>query len=106
MEIANTGIVLSVYRAICEILGYKPNGMTHLSSRITALADKCIVDTETVKCRGNTRHITLTDDVETVVEDLFSPDDLQKIRDNYYDIQSLMLAKLHNGGKNHKQTHF
>ena len=106
VQIANTGIVLSVYRAICEILGYKPNGMTHLSSRITALADKCIVDTETVKCRGNTRRITLTDDVEIVVENLFSPADMQKIRDNYYDIQSLILAKLHNSGKNYKQIHF
>ena len=105
VQTANTGIVLSVYRAICEVLGYKPNGMTHLSSRITALADKCIVDTETVKCRGNTRHIKLTDDVETVVEDLFPPDDLQKIRDNYYDIQSLIIAKLHNDEKNHRKTH-
>lgn len=98
---SNAGIVFDVYRTICKILNQRPNGENYLSTRLTALSCKHVINAEQIKGFGNTRFMWLTDDVEAVIEDLFEPRDLKKIRNNYYDIESLIITKW----QNHRQKH-
>ena len=89
----HTGIVLSAYRKICEIIDQHPNGDTYVSGRIKALDNEQILHAEFVKGRGNTKYITVANDVEAVIYTLFTEADLKRIEDNYCDLEAVILAK-------------
>lgn len=72
------------------------DGENYLSTQLTALSYKHVINAEQIKEFGNTRFIWLTDDVKAVIEDLFEPQDLKKIQSNYYNIESLIMTKLQN----------
>lgn len=88
-----TGIVLIAYRKICEILGQRPNGDTYVSGRIKALDNEQIIHADFIKGRGNTKYITVANDVESVIYTLFTEADLKRIEDNYCDLEAAILAK-------------
>ena len=90
----HTGIVLTAYRKICELVGQKHNGDTYMSSRIKALDNEQMIHAEFIAGRGNTRYITVADDVEAVIYTLFTDADLQKIEDNYSDLEADIFAKI------------
>jgi archaeal cell division control protein 6 len=100
--LSNAGVVFDVYRTICKILNQRSNGENYLSTRLTALSCKHVINAEQIKGFGNTRFMWLTDDVEAVIEDLFEPHDLKKIQNNYYDLESLIITKLHNQRQKHQ----
>lgn len=89
----HTGIVLSAYRKICEMIDQRPNGDTYVSGRIKALDNEQILHAEFIKGRGNTKYITVANDVETVIYTLFTEADLKKIEDNYCDLEAVILSK-------------
>jgi archaeal cell division control protein 6 len=89
----HTGIVLLAYRKICEIISQRPNGDTYVSGRIKALDNEQILHAEFVKGRGNTRYMTVANDVEAVIYTLFTKADLQRIEDNYCDLEAVIIAK-------------
>jgi Cdc6-like AAA superfamily ATPase len=112
----HTGIVLLAYRKICEIISQHPNGDTYVSGRIKALDNEQILHAEFVKGRdvsgrikaldneqilhaefvkgrGNTKYITVANDVEAVIYTLFTEADLKRIEDNYCDLEAVILAK-------------
>ena len=91
---APSGAIVATYRKICEILNQKPTGETYNSARITTLAQRQLLNAEYIEGKGNIRHVTISDDIEAVIDDLFLPQDLGLIKQNFADIESVILAKV------------
>ena len=91
---AHSGVIVVTYRKICELLQQKPNGETYISTRLTALSVRQLINAEYQEGRGNIRYITLPNDIEAVIETLFQIQDIETIKNNYTDVESVILSKL------------
>jgi archaeal cell division control protein 6 len=91
---AHSGVVVVTYQKICELLKQKPNGETYVSARLTTLAQRQLINAEYREGRGNIRYITISNDIVAIIDDLFQIQDMEIIRNNYADIESVILKKL------------
>jgi Cdc6-like AAA superfamily ATPase len=91
---AHSGVIVVTYRKICELLQQKPNGETYISTRLTTLSLRQLINAEYREGRGNIRYITLPNDIEAVIETLFQIQDIETIKNNYTDVESIVLSKL------------
>jgi cell division control protein 6 len=91
---AHSGVVVVTYQKICELLRQKPNGETYVSARLTTLAQRQLINAEYQEGRGNIRYITISNDIEAVINNLFQIQDLDTIKNNYADVESVIFAKL------------
>lgn len=99
-----TGVVLTAYRKICELVEHKSNRDTYMSSRLKALDNEQIIHADFIPGYGNTKYITVADDVAEVIETLFTDMELQKISDNYTDLEAVILAKVKRPTRKSKQS--
>lgn len=90
---ASSGVILVTYQKICELLGQKPNGGTYVATRVTALSARQLINAEYYEGRGNIRYITVPEDIRVVVENLFQIQDIDTVKANYADIESVILTK-------------
>ena len=91
---AHSGAVVVAYQKICEILKQKPNGETYISARLTTLAQRQLINAEYREGKGNIRYITISSDIEAIINNLFQIQDLETIKNNFADIESVILIKL------------
>jgi cell division control protein 6 len=91
---AHSGVVVVTYQKICEILKQKPNGETYVSSRLTTLSQRQLINAEYHQGRGNIRYITISNDIVAIIDNLFQMQDMDTIKSNYADIESVILTKL------------
>lgn len=91
---AHSGVVVVTYQKICDLLKQKPNGETYVSARLTTLAQRQLINAEYREGRGNIRYITISSDIEAVINNLFQIQDLDTIKNNFADIESVILSKL------------
>jgi cell division control protein 6 len=103
---ASSGVLQVTYQKICELLGQKPNGGTYVATRVTALSARQLINAEYYEGRGNIRYITVPDDIRSVVESLFQIQDIETIRNNYADIESVILSKIKRPSAKSKQSSF
>lgn len=91
---AHSGVVVVTYQKICELLKQKPNGETYVSARLTTLAQRQLINAEYREGRGNIRYITISNDIVAIINNLFQIQDIDTIKNNYADIESVILTKL------------
>jgi archaeal cell division control protein 6 len=91
---AHSGAVVVSYQKICELLKQKPNGETYISARLTTLAQRQLINAEYREGKGNIRYITISSDIEAIINNLFQIQDLETIKNNFSDIESVILTKL------------
>ncbi len=91
---AHSGAVVVAYQKICELLKQKPNGETYISARLTTLAQRQLINAEYREGKGNIRYITISSDIEAVINNLFQIQDLEIIKNSFADIESVILTKL------------
>jgi archaeal cell division control protein 6 len=91
---AHSGVVVVSYQKICELLKQKPNGETYISARLTTLAQRQLITAEYREGKGNIRYITISSDIEAVINNLFQIQELETIKNNFADIESVILTKL------------
>lgn len=91
---AYSGVVLVTYQKICELLKQKPNGETYISARLTTLAQRQLINAEYREGRGNMRYITVSNDIEAVIDNLFQIQELEVIKNSFADIESVIMAKI------------
>lgn len=91
---AHSGTIVVAYQKICELLKQKPNGETYISARLTTLAQRQLINAEYREGKGNIRYITISNDIEAVINNLFQIQDLETIKNNFADIESVILTKL------------
>jgi cell division control protein 6 len=91
---AHSGVVVVTYQKICDLLKQKPNGETYVSARLTTLAQRQLINAEYREGRGNIRYITISSDIEAVINNLFQIQDIDTIKNNFADIESVILSKL------------
>lgn len=91
---AQSGAVVVAYQKICDLLKQKPNGETYISARLTTLAQRQLINAEYREGKGNIRYITISNDIEAIINNLFQIQDLETIKNNFADIESVILTKL------------
>ncbi|RPJ79532.1 MAG: AAA family ATPase [Alphaproteobacteria bacterium] len=91
---AQSGAVVVAYQKICDLLKQKPNGETYISARLTTLAQRQLINAEYREGKGNIRYITISNDIEAIINNLFQIQDLETIKNNFADIESIILTKL------------
>ena len=90
----HTGVVLSVYQDICRILDLNANHSIYMSSRIKALNDQNYIEAKVVRGFGNTKFITLIEDVECIIHEIISESNLKTIENSYSDLEISVLSKV------------
>lgn len=91
---AHSGVVVVTYQKICELLKQKPNGETYISARLTTLAQRQLINAEYREGNGNIRYITVSNDIEDVIDNLFQIQELEIIKNSFSDIESAILTKI------------
>ena len=77
---------------ICEILGESPTSEGHISRRLTDLDDKQLIHAKKVKGSGNTRYISLSSDIEYVIDSIYTTILKAQIEANFCDIESYVIS--------------
>jgi hypothetical protein len=78
----------------CDLLKQKPNGETYISASLTTLAKRQLINAECREGKENIRYIIISSDIEAVINNLFQIQDLETIKNNFADIESVILTKL------------
>jgi orc1/cdc6 family replication initiation protein len=91
-SLPTTGVISQVYRMICEILGESPTSEGHISRRLTDLDDKQLIHAKKVKGSGNTRYISLSSDIEYVIDSIYTTILKAQIEASFCDIESYVIA--------------
>ena len=98
------GIIKATYYMICKILDKKPSAETYLSTRLSSLEKKQLLETSYCPGHGNCRYVYISDDIASVIEQLFTISDMEKIKDNYADIESVVMSKVKKATVKHMQS--
>jgi len=103
---AHSGVIVVTYKKICELLKQKPNGDTYISARLTTLSQRQLINAEYREGKGNIRYITLPNDIEAIISNLFQTQDLEIIKNSFADIESVILMKIKKYIMNKKENDF
>lgn len=90
--IPHTGVITEVYNKICELIEDSPNTETHISHRLGVLSDKQLIRKREIRGYGNTGFFEMADDVNKVIEILYTPVIRAVVEKNYADIESIVIS--------------
>jgi archaeal cell division control protein 6 len=105
-SLPTTGIISEVYRMICDILGESPTSEGHISRRLTDLDDKQLIHAKKVKGSGNTRYISLSSDIEYVIDSIYTTVLKAQIETNFSDVESYVISTIKLNRRNVKLLEF
>lgn len=85
---------------ICAILDESATSEGHISRRLTDLDDKQVIHAKKVKGSGNTRYISLSSDIEYVIDSIYTTILKAQIEANFSDIESYVISAIKLNKKN------
>lgn len=88
----HTGVITEIYNKICELVDDSPNTETHISHRLGVLSDKQLIRKREIRGYGNTGFFEMSEDVNKVMELLYTPMIKAIVEKNYADIESIAIS--------------